>query len=314
MQDYTEELNNPETNYFVLDSGSNVNHDDIDFKAYSWRKDLNKKIKAGDLFIYRRSGGGSEFSNLFYLFGTGKIGQTLVGSDTKTRALVRVEKPYVFNRKLMKPELTTFPWHFKKYKGKWSNFFNMNGVTFIDKEDFVNLLQFQNDLCGEVPQLTDVQEKLAAYIYADMKMENYFVEDKIGVMDTRVPADKIFNDEVRGSYRYKCPVTSTVDPADLKVVRIVPWEDNKNTRMDPKNGLMFETWLAVAFEQGYVSYSDEGRMVVSQDVVHNEELFSKVERYRKIKLRMNRKFSPKKEYFAYHREHIFRDQKNHLLI
>lgn len=169
MQDYTQELNNPNTNYFVLDSGSNVNHDDIDFKAYSWRKDLNKKIKEGDLFIYRRSGGGSEFSNLFYLFGAGKIGKKLVGSDTKTRALVRIEKPYVFDRKLLKPELTTFPWEFKNYQGKWSNFFNMNGVTSINKEDFINLLQFQNDKCGDVIELSGIQEKLAAYIYADIE-------------------------------------------------------------------------------------------------------------------------------------------------
>ena len=29
MQNYDEELNNSKTNYFVIDSGSNVNHDDI---------------------------------------------------------------------------------------------------------------------------------------------------------------------------------------------------------------------------------------------------------------------------------------------
>lgn len=140
------------------------------------------------------------------------------------------------------------------------------------------------------------------------KMENYFLDDKVGDLSTEVPAEKVFNDTVSGNYRYKCPVTNTVDPTDLKVVRIVPWKDNKNVRMDPKNGLMFETWLADAFEQGYVSYSDEGRMVVSREVIQNETLFAKVDRYRKIKLRMNQKFAPRKEFLKYHRDNIFRKQ------
>ncbi len=304
MQDYSEELNNPNTNYFVIDSGSNINHEDIDFKAYSWRKDLNKKIHEGDLFIYRRSGGGSEFGNEFYLFGAGKIGKTLMGSDTGTRAIIRVDKPFVFNRKLMKQELTTFSWHFKNYQGKWSNFFNMNGITEIEKDDFIELIQFQNDLCGEVPELTDVQEKLAAYIYQSMRIEEYFVDDKIGVMETHLPADKIFNDVVRSNYRYKCPVTSTVDPKKLKVVRIIPWNDNKETRMDPRNGLMFETWLADAFEQGFISYSDDGHMIISEKAT-DRSLLKKIDRYHKIKLRTNKTFSPSRKYLKYHRENIF---------
>ncbi len=305
MQNYDEELNNSKTNYFVIDSGSNVNHDDMDFKIYSWRKDLNKKLRPGDLFIYRRSGGGSEYRNQFYLFGAGEIGQTIQDNKKTSRAIIKIEKPFVFNRKLFKSDLETFDWHFKKHSGLWNNFFNMNGITQVTKEDFVGLIEYQNELCNDNSILTENEEKLAAYIYQSEQMGEFFVEDEIGEMDTFKPASKVFIDLIEANYNYKCAITSEDNIDKLSVVRIVPWNSNKNARMDFKNGLCLVDWLADAFEQGLVTYSDAGKMIISKRI--DSELFEKLSKYQYKKLLMHKRYSPKKEYLEYHREFVFKN-------
>ncbi|MFD1418827.1 HNH endonuclease [Companilactobacillus keshanensis] len=305
MEIYNEELKKDDINYFVIDSGSNVNHNDIDFKIYSWRKDLNKKIHPGDLFIYRRSGGGSEYRNQFYLFGAGKIGKT-IRDDTKTsRAIIKIDKPFVFNRKLFKSDLENFNWNFKKHSGLWNNFFNMNGITQITKKDFVGLINFQDELSKKLESLSPNEEKLSAYIYQNEQSGEFFLDDEIGEMKTYEPAQKVFSDMIKANYGYQCCVTGDNTIENLVAVRVIPWSKNKNTRMDFKNGICLTAWLAEAFEQGMFTFTDTGKILISKQ--SDEEVFERLSKYQYKKLSMHKRYSPKIEYLKYHRDKIFQN-------
>ena len=56
---FPEELNNPNTKFFIFDTGKHENIDahsdvgDIDFERYTWNRKRFNKVDRGDLFIYR---------------------------------------------------------------------------------------------------------------------------------------------------------------------------------------------------------------------------------------------------------------------
>jgi len=161
MYQFEEQLTNPNINYFIIDSSSSPEHNDVDFKFYSYQNKSNKQFHSGDLIIYRRSGSASEWSNEFYLYGAAEFGDVVREDPQAGNNLVTIKNPYLFSHHLMKENLRTFDWKFRTFKGKWSNFFNMNGITQISKADFVGLLQRQKDLVPDEPVLSAVEESIS---------------------------------------------------------------------------------------------------------------------------------------------------------
>ncbi|MBL3531754.1 hypothetical protein JMJ99_10275 [Companilactobacillus zhachilii] len=306
MYQFKQQLSNPNTNYFIIDSSSSPDHNDVDFKFYSYQNKSNKQLHAGDLIIYRRSGSASEWGNEFYLYGAAEFGET-VREDLETgNSLVTIHNPYLFSHHLMKQNLRTFDWTFRTFKGKWSNFFNMNGITQITKRDFERLLQRQKDLVPGEPTLLPEEETIAVKCYQAEKMEAYFINDKAKGTPTRNAVNKFFSDKVKFNYHYKSALVADKDEMDLEAVRIVPWEDDNEIRLDPRNGICLTKLLAEAFTQGYFTLTDDGHMFVSTEASVNPEVNIALNKYRNRKIHMNREYSPNKKYLQYHREHIFR--------
>lgn len=306
MYQFKNQLANPNTNYFIIDSSSSPEHNDVDFKFYSYQNKSNKQLHDGDLIIYRRSGSASEWGNEFYLYGAAEFGE-IVREDPETGSnLVAIKNPYLFSHHLMKQNLRTFDWKFRTFKGKWSNFFNMNGITQISKEDFVGLLQRQKDLVPDEPALSPEEESIAVKCYQAEKMESYFINDEAKGVRTYDAVNKFFSDKVKFNYHYKSALVADKNEADLRVVRIVPWDDNKDIRLDSRNGICLTKILANAFTQGYFTLSDSGHMIVSVIPSDDSETNLILNKYKNRKIHMNREYSPNKKYLQYHREHVFK--------
>lgn len=306
MYQYNKQLNNPSTNYFIIDSSSSPDHNDVDFKYYSYQDKSNKQITSGDLFIYRRSGSASEWGNEFYLYGAGEFGD-VVREDPETGSdLLAIKNPYLFSHHLMKQNLRTFDWTFRTFKGKWSNFFNMNGITQINKEDFIGLLDRQQDMDPETSALTPEEESIAVKCYQSEKMEAYFINDQVKGIETFNAVNKFFNDKVKFNYHYKSALVANNDESDLVATRIVPWTDDKDSRFDPQNGICLSTILSKAFTGGDFTFSDRGHMIISDIAAADPEINKVLNKYKNRKIYMNKQFSPNRKYLEYHREHIFR--------
>ena len=68
---FKNELDNHETQYFILDTKGEGNQGDVDFIKYQWSRSKYNLVKEGDLFLYRRPRDASE-TNKFYFFGAAK--------------------------------------------------------------------------------------------------------------------------------------------------------------------------------------------------------------------------------------------------
>jgi hypothetical protein len=62
-----------------------------------------------------------------------------------------------------------------------------------------------------------------------------------------------------------CAVSDVALPAFLRASHIKPWRDCSNSeRLDPFNGFPLNTTLDAAFDQGYISFADDGRILISE--------------------------------------------------
>jgi predicted restriction endonuclease len=105
------------------------------------------------------------------------------------------------------------------------------------------------------------------------------------------------------NYRPVCPFTGISDVRFLIASHIKPYAACENTgeKVDPQNGFMLSPNADKLFDCGYISFTDDGVLMMSSMV--NGELMSS------LGLKLNTKVLLKgdrcKEYLAYHREFVF---------
>jgi predicted restriction endonuclease len=62
----------------------------------------------------------------------------------------------------------------------------------------------------------------------------------------------------------RCPLTGIAEPALLRASHIVPWSEcNDEQRLDVHNGLLLSALWDAAFDQGLVSFADDGTVRAS---------------------------------------------------
>lgn len=181
----------------------------------------------------------------------------------------------------------------------------MNGITQINQQDFIGLLQRQQAMV-EQPELSEQEEDIAVKCYQAEKMETYFINDEARGVETYNAVEKFFSDKVKFNYRYKSAVAGPAEESDLVATRIVPWSENKDIRLDPRNGICFTKILAEAFTQGYFSFNDKGHILISNVAASDQETNKLLNKYKNRKIHMNLEYSPNKNYLEYHRQHVFK--------
>lgn len=300
---YEKELLNPNTNYLILDtSGAGGNeHGDVDFSKYYWHSNKFNKISEGDLFIYRRQQKASEFRNEFYFFGAGRIEKIDSLPNREMRATI--SKPFIFKDKLLKKDLTNFQWKFKERKKTWQNFFNEYGMSCITREDFVNILDLQE---GALEYEDETDSELEIKFYQNQQKGDYRVEDANGNVKVRGAAHRVFADKVKANYEYTCAITGIRTKEFLVASHIIPWSKDKDNRINPLNGICLSSLVDKAFDKGYISISDDLKVIVSEKIKNDKELFDIIKPYEGKKLNVRRKFAPDKNFLKWHRENIFK--------
>jgi hypothetical protein len=74
----------------------------------------------------------------------------------------------------------------------------------------------------------------------------------------------LFRDALMDYWGGRCPLTGITEPALLRASHIVPWSDcNDEQRLDVHNGLLLSALWDAAFDQGLVSFGDDGKPCVS---------------------------------------------------
>ncbi|HHH2209909.1 HNH endonuclease [Yersinia enterocolitica] len=104
----------------------------------------------------------------------------------------------------------------------------------------------------------------------------------------------------------KCPVTGIGMPEMIRASHIKPWrESSDKERLDRYNGLMLAAHVDVLFDKGFISFSDQGEMLIGDEPLISEiieELNIKTD----IKIKINNRSM---KYLKWHRDNLFNKSK-----
>ena len=102
-------------------------------------------------------------------------------------------------------------------------------------------------------------------------------------------------------YWISCAVSAVTMPEFLRASHIKPWRDSTNQeRLDPFNGLLLNAHLDIAFDLGFISFKDDGSIMIGSNV---ERLKDEVGIYSSMRLRkVDNLHLP---YLHWHRANVF---------
>ena len=107
-----------------------------------------------------------------------------------------------------------------------------------------------------------------------------------------------FRERSEDFWNYQCAVLGCSTPQVLRASHIKSWsESNNQERLDPNNGLLLAAHLDALFDRGLISFSDDGRMLISNKIVEADRI--------QLSLGGNLRIPPSPEmqgYLRYHRQ------------
>ncbi len=115
----------------------------------------------------------------------------------------------------------------------------------------------------------------------------------------------VFRANVRQVER-ACRVTRVDRPEHLIASHIRPWRDSSNSdRLAGENGLLLTPTIDHLFDKGFISFEDDGRLIVSP--VAHEESLQRMGVRRSEKLNVGAFSEQQRSFLDYHRENVFRE-------
>lgn len=104
------------------------------------------------------------------------------------------------------------------------------------------------------------------------------------------------------SIEHSCRITGLTENDHLIASHIKPWRDCDDTeKLDGNNGLLLSPHVDHLFDKGYISFTDSGDLIVSNQLSHHVlELWNL-----KAKANVGAFNENQRHYLAYHREHIY---------
>jgi predicted restriction endonuclease len=103
-------------------------------------------------------------------------------------------------------------------------------------------------------------------------------------------------------FEQACRVTGLLDRRHLRATHIKPWRDaDDGERLDGENGLLLSPHVSHLFERGYISFGDDGELLVSRQL--NPAVFEKWGLA--SSMRAGAFTGRQRAYLAHHRQHVF---------
>jgi putative restriction endonuclease len=175
----------------------------------------------------------------------------------------------------------------------------------IDKEKLalestVLIAEFTGKQIEEVVELEDSETQ-------ELIKETPLGKDKQRLVMTRIN-QSFFRGSILGIYDWKCCITGLSIPRLLVASHIVPWSVDKNNRLNPENGLCLNSIHDKAFDNGYLTITNDYRVKLSKAILdfENEDI---VQRFFKdfdgLKINLPERYYPKEEFLEYHQTNIF---------
>jgi len=295
---FKDELDNPQTQYFILDTkGSSENeYGDIDFVQYQWRRSRYNLVEEGDVILCRRPSKSSE-TGQFYFFGAAKIGP-ITGKDT---VISRFTKAYPFQEFIHQTDLEDFIWTWKERGKNWGHFFNQYGMNKIPKDDFVRLL-YLSKTSTNIDEEYDAES--ATNAAQNIQKGDYSAEDNDAPGKSR-SKQQVFSNKVKTNYGNKCAICSISTKEFLIGSHIIPWARRKDIRLDPSNGICLCVFHDNAFDKGFISINEDYRIMVTTHIKIDAVLSDSLNILQERKISLPSRKPPNQDFLDYHRKKVF---------
>jgi len=150
-------------------------------------------------------------------------------------------------------------------------------------------------LAAESP-LVEIEKYRSSY-------ESLQETERQAVIQSRIGQGKFRSDLVQ--YWGKCAVTGCQKVELLRASHIKPWREASNQeRLDMYNGLLLVPSLDAAFDAGYISFANDGSILISRSLSDDDQNKLGIH----SDLRISKLTEEHIKYLQYHRKHIFRDR------
>lgn len=133
-------------------------------------------------------------------------------------------------------------------------------------------------------------------------------EDRTAVVKARIN-QSVFRERLMRKYG-KCFLCGVDEESLLIASHIKPWTDsNPEERVDEYNGLLLCPNHDKLFDRGYISFDDDGRIMISKVLSENNRVFLNINSDNSIEMD-----DITKSYMKYHREKVFIDREDEELV
>ncbi|MDO4526448.1 MAG: HNH endonuclease signature motif containing protein, partial [Bacteroidales bacterium] len=156
--------------------------------------------------------------------------------------------------------------------------------------------------------------RLLVLFYSEEKFKDPAKKEKL-LEKYRKKATSVENNRRNGQAKYRhsliedfkeCPVTHIQEPNLLIASHIKPWavcEDNAE-KYNPMNGLLLSPLIDKLFDKGYITFSQQGKIVISPLLNENDK--QKISLNTKVAYIDDEKLKNREEYLTYHQKYVFR--------
>ncbi len=115
----------------------------------------------------------------------------------------------------------------------------------------------------------------------------------------------VFREIILKLYNQSCCVTGLNIPAVNRASHIIPWADNPEVRLDPRNGLCLSATYDAAFDKNLISLDDDFRIIISKEIKNyytKESVREYFLRKEGDKIVLPSAFFPHRDYLQVHRD------------
>lgn len=163
----------------------------------------------------------------------------------------------------------------------------------------------ENESIALMADYKDQGKKLSKKLIGKFRLNNENTEQE-AVINRRIGQD-IFRAMLLNIYDCKCCLTGIDIPEVLRASHILAWSENKETRLNPENGLCLSATYDAAFDRHLISFDEDYRLILSKELKDAyssnafKTYFLKLEG---TKIQMPSMFLPSKEFLKEHRKHL----------
>lgn len=128
-------------------------------------------------------------------------------------------------------------------------------------------------------------------------------EDVIRSVKARINQN-VFRKKILEIYNQSCCITGLNIPEVNRASHIIPWAEDDEKRLDPRNGLCLSATYDAAFDRYLISLDDDYRIIISKDIT-DQYTSESVKKYfiskEGEKIQLPSSYLPHKDYLADHR-------------